>query len=67
MADRSALAELRLLDSDSDVDDLVHIVETSASQFTIALNTFHKVLNCSRLEPSQYVCEYFFFLMLLLN
>ncbi|XP_046638944.1 uncharacterized protein LOC124320227 isoform X2 [Daphnia pulicaria] len=54
MADRSALTELRLLDSDSDVDDLVHVVETSASQFTIALNTFHKVVNTNRLEPSQY-------------
>lgn len=54
-ADRSALTELRLLDSDSDVDDLVHVVETSASQFTIALNTFHKVVSSTRLEPSQYV------------
>lgn len=53
-ADRSALTELRLLDSDSDVDDLVHVVETSASQFTIALNTFHKVVSSTRLEPSQY-------------
>jgi hypothetical protein len=59
MADRSALTELRLLDSDSDVDDLVHVVETSASQFTIALNTFHKVVNTNRLEPSQYVSKCF--------
>ncbi len=59
MADRSALTELRLLDSDSDVDDLVHVVETSASQFTIALNTFHKVVNTNRLEPSQYVSKRF--------
>ena len=44
-----------MLDSDSDVDDLVHIVETSASQYTIALNTFHKALNNSRVEPAQYV------------
>ena len=57
MADRSALTELRLLDSDSDVDDLVHVVETSASQFTIALNTLHKVVNTNRLEPSQYVSK----------
>lgn len=66
MADRSALTELRLLDSDSDVDDLVHVVETSASQFTIALNTFHKVVSSTRLEPSQYVsrCLAIFFFKL---
>jgi hypothetical protein len=54
-AERSVLTEMRMLDSDSDVEDLVHVVETSASQYSIALNTFHKVLNNFRLEPSQYV------------
>ena len=65
IADRSALAELRLLDLD--VDDLVHIVETSATHFKIALNVFLKFLNCSRLEPSQYVCKYLSFLKPSLN
>ena len=63
-AERSVLTEMRMLDSDSDVDDLVHVVETSASQYGIALNTFHKVLNTSRLEPSQYVSYSHFLLFI---
>ncbi len=38
-------------DSDADVDYLVHIVESSASQFAIALDTFHQMR--SKQEPSQ--------------
>ena len=58
--ERLALNKLGLLDSDSDVEDFVHIVETSATHFKIALNVFLKFLNCSRLEPSQYVNIYLF-------
>ena len=38
-------------DTDADVDYLVHIVESSASQFAIALDTFQQIR--SKQEPSQ--------------
>ena len=53
--ERLALNKLGLLDSDSDVEDFVHIVETSTSHFVIARNTFHKLLNTSKLESAHFV------------
>ena len=56
--ERLALNKLGLLDSDSDVEDFVHIVETSTSHFVIARNTFHKLLNTSKLESAHFVRKY---------
>lgn len=46
-SERSELRTLSKLDSDSDVDDLVHVVKTSSNQYTIALNTFYKAIQHS--------------------
>ena len=45
----------RILDSDSDVDDLVHVVSTSNSQLSISFSTFSKLMLSPRWEPSQCV------------
>lgn len=45
------------MDSDSDVDDLIHTLKTSASSFSFALNMFQKALNNPKQEPSQYVSD----------
>ena len=52
---RSSLVHVEMTDSDSDMDDLLHLVETSTSQYNIATSTLHKVLSNCALEPSQYV------------
>ena len=54
MADRASLL-VEMSDSDSDMEELVHFVDTSTSQYNIAHSTLHKVLNNSGLEPAQFV------------
>lgn len=51
------LTEFPVMDSDSDVDDLIHTLKTSASSFSFALNMFQKALNNPKQEPSQYVSD----------
>ena len=55
------LLEKRVLDSDSDIDDLVHFLDTSTSQYKVAFSTLDKILHSSGLEPSQYVSIFLFF------
>ena len=50
-----ANARRRLVDSDSDLDDLVHVVSTSHSQLALSLHAFHKLKNAVRLEPAHCV------------
>ena len=54
MADRASLL-VEMSDSDSEMEELVHLVDTSTSQYNIAHSTLQKVLNSSGLEPSQFV------------